>query len=119
MKIEEFNNVSYVIGETSKENWEILDLYKSKNPNFVWFHLNSFPSCYVIMLTTIDNIVNEPSKYINISNYLNYGALICKKNTKYRNLLNLKICYTTLSKLQRGEKIGEVKIIGKYKIIKL
>ena len=29
MKIEEFNNVSYVIGETSKENWEILDLYKS------------------------------------------------------------------------------------------
>lgn len=45
MKIEEFNNVSYVIGETSKENWQILDVYKSKNPNLIWFHLNSFPSC--------------------------------------------------------------------------
>ena len=79
MKIEEFNNVSYVIGETSKENWEILDLYKSKNPNFVWFHLNSFPSCYVIMLTTIDNIVKGGPAFISMLRALERRAKQSKR----------------------------------------
>ena len=80
-----YNDVSFVLGENSKENWEILDNYSIINNNYIWFHLNSFPSGYVIMLS--DNIVNQ--------DLLNYGALLCKENTKYRNLKNIKICYTS------------------------
>ena len=72
MKIINYNDVSFVLGENSKENWEILDNYSIINNNYIWFHLNSFPSGYVIMLS--DNIVNQ--------DLLNYGALLCKENTK-------------------------------------
>lgn len=109
MTIITYNDISFVLGKNSRENWEILDEYSKINSNYIWFHLNSFPSGYVIML----------SENINDYNLLNYGALLCKDNTKYRNLKDLKICYTTLNKLKKTNKIGEVKISGKPKIIKL
>lgn len=109
MKIIEYNDISFVIGQSSKENWNILDVYKKINDKYIWFHLNSFPSCYVIMLS--DNINNM--------DLLNYGAFLCKNNTKYRYLKDIKICYTTLNKIKKGNKIGEVEIIGKRNCIKL
>ena len=109
MKIINYNDITYVIGKNSKENWEILDEYSKINFNYVWFHLNSFPSGYVIMLS--NNILNK--------DLINYGASLCKENTKYKNLKDLKICYTTLNKLKKTNKIGEVEILGKPKIIKL
>ena len=109
MKITNYNDISFVIGKNSKENWDILNEYSKINCNFIWFHLNSFPSGYVIML----------SEDINNNDLLNYAALLCKENTKYKNLKDLKICYTTLNKLKKTDKIGEVRIIGKPKIIKI
>ena len=45
MKTYNFNNsISFKVGKNSKENWELL----SENKNFMWFHLASFPSCFVI-----------------------------------------------------------------------
>ena len=40
----ECNTVTFKIGKNSKENWELLN----ENKNYLWFHLSSFPSCYVI-----------------------------------------------------------------------
>ena len=31
-----------------EKNWDLL----SKNPNFTWLHLKSFPSCHVIIEST-------------------------------------------------------------------
>ena len=50
---------------------------------------------------------------------INYGAFLCKENTKYKNLKDIKICYTTLNKLKKTNIIGEIEIIGKTKTIKL
>ena len=52
-----------------------------------------------------------------LDDYLYYGAELCKNHTKYRNLKNLKIIYTTLNKLSKTDIIGEVLISGKKKII--
>ena len=54
-----------------------------------------------------------------LNNYLNYGANLCKTHSKYKNLKDLKICYTTLKKLSKTNKIGEVLIKGKKNIIKI
>ena len=64
------------------------------------------------MCCSLDNL--EISQ---INNYLNFGAELCKNNSKYRNLLNLKIIYTSLKKLTKTDKLGEVIISGKKKII--
>ena len=31
--------------------------------------------------------------------FLTYGANLCKQNTKYRDLKDIKICYTSLEKI--------------------
>lgn len=109
-----YNDIKYVIGQNAKENYNILDQAYKINCDYIWFHLNSFPSCFVIMYSTLYEL--KPN---NINDYLNYGAYLCKQNTKYRNLADLKICYTQLKKLKKTNKIGEIIISGKRNIIKL
>lgn len=121
MKIETYNNISYYIGKNAQENWELLDKFKKENENYVWFHLNSFPSGYVIMKITMEEL-NENLGNISkseLEQYLIQGALFCKENSKYRNYTNLKIVYTTLKKLTKTDKVGEVIISGKKNIILL
>lgn len=114
MKTIIYNNIQFVIGQNAQDNWIILDEAYKINNNFIWFHLNSFPSCYVIMYST-----NEELRDNSFNDYLNYGASLCKQNSKYKNLKDIKICYTSLKKLSKTQKIGEVTIKGKKNIIKL
>ena len=109
-----YNDIEYCIGQTAKENWELLDTLQQENSDYIWFHLNSFPSPYIIMKTDLQ-LISEQSH----SDYLIYGATLCRDNTKYRNLKDLKVCYTRLKKLKKGNKVGEVIIKGKTGIIKL
>ena len=112
MKKETYKNIDFFIGENAQDNWNILDNAKKINENFIWFHLNSFPSSCVIMYQFInDNSCN--------TELLNFGANLCKQNSKYKYLKDIKICYTTLNKLNKTNKIGEVTIVGKKKTIKL
>jgi len=109
-----YNDIKYVIGQNAKENYNILDQAYKINSHYIWFHLNSFPSCFVIMYSSIEGL-DESS----LNDYLTYGANLCKQNTKYRNLTDLKICYTQLKKLKKTNKTGEIIISGKRNIIKL
>ena len=54
-----------------------------------------------------------------LNDFLVYGAELCKNNSKYRNLRDIKICYTSLKKLKKTQNIGEVIIYGKKNIIKI
>lgn len=93
MKIEIKDDITIKIGRNKEENWEMLQT----NPKFTWLHLNSFPSGYVIIES--ENPDNE---------MIQYAAYLCKNNTKYKNVKNLKICYTLIENVIKGEKVGEV-----------
>ena len=114
MKEFEFENIKYYVGRTAKENWELLDNAKKDNPNYIWFHLNSFASPYVIMFSTLDNMNND-----DINEYIHYGANLCKEYSKYKFLKDIKIMYTSIKNLSKTDKLGEVDITGKYNIIKI
>jgi len=101
MKTEEFNEISIIIGQNAQENWDIIDF----ESEYIWLHLNSFPSCHVI----IESI--NPSIDV-----LTYAATLCKNNTKYRNLKNLKVCYTKSNNLKKGTDIGSVIYKSKRKL---
>lgn len=111
----EYENYIFYIGQNAKENWELLDKFYKINDEYIWFHLNSFPSPYVIVNTTI----NDLSKNSNINEVLLFGSQLCKHYSKYKFLSNLKIIYTSLKKLKKTDKIGEVIISGKKNIISL
>ena len=118
MKKTEYKNINFYIGQNAQENWIIFDEYKKLNENFIWFHLNSFASPYVIMQSTLEelgSIYNQEE----IEEILNYGATLCKENSKYKFLNNLKIMYSPLKKITKGTKIGEVHVSGKKKLINL
>lgn len=114
MKTFTYENIQFILGQNAQENWNILDEAQKINSDYVWFHLNSFPSSYVIMHSSIENIHDS-----SLNDYLIYGANLCKQNSKYKNYNDLKICYTSLKKLTKTNKIGEVIVKGKKNIIKL
>lgn len=104
MKEIEYNETIFKVGKNASENWELLN----ENNNYIWFHLESFPSCYVVCCN------EEPT-----DDMILYGAKLCKENTKYRNFNNIKISYTPLSNLKKAEKVGMVYIKSNRKVKKI
>ena len=102
MKMETFEEKIIKIGQSAKENWDLID---NSNQNYIWLHLDSFPSCHIVIED--ENPSNE---------LLLESARLCKENTKYRNLKNLKICYTTISNLIKGNEIGSVSYKSNRKV---
>ena len=67
------NNFTVRIGQSAKDNWNLLD---TSEPHFLFF---SYPSCFVIIDFKDDEISSEIIKQC---------AFLCKNNTKYKNLKN-------------------------------
>tara|TARA_B110000483_G_scaffold34020_1_gene41388 strand:- start:561 stop:881 length:321 start_codon:yes stop_codon:yes gene_type:complete len=104
MKEIEYEDTIFKVGKNSAENWELL----KENEKYLWFHLESFPSCYVVCCS------DEPT-----NDMITYGAKLCKENTKYRNFNNIKISYTPLSNLNKADKVGAVYIKSNRKVKKI
>ena len=72
------------------------------------------------MHSTIDeltNVIDISDSDISIDKFLVYGATQCKEYSKYKFLKDLKIMYVPIKKLKKTEKVGEVIVKGKSKII--
>ena len=118
MKTIEYKNINFYIGSNANDNWKILQDSININNNYIWFHLNSFPSPYVIMHSTMEELKKNLTQN-EVDDILFTGANLCKQNSKYKYLNQLKIIYTSLKKLSKGSEIGEVIIKGKTNIITL
>jgi hypothetical protein len=114
MKTIEYKNILFYIGQNAQDNWDILEHSLKINENYLWFHLNSFPSPYVIMCCTLEDICSN-----DINDIFYYAGDLCKQNSKYKNLKDIKICYTSLKKLKKTNKIGEIIITGKRNTFKI
>ena len=94
MKLFEFDGYTCKLGENAKENWELFDNAEENN---IFLHLSSFSSGYVILECT-DNFSID---------MLYIAAKICKDNTKYRNVPNIKVEYCRCSNIIKGCVTGE------------
>ena len=99
MKSFTFNNIQFLLGQNAQENWDILEEAQKINSDYIWFHLNSFPSGFVIMYSSL-NTINDCC----CNDFLYYGANLCKLNSKYKTLNDLKICYTAVKNLSKTQK---------------
>ena len=109
MKTQVIENILCKIGENAVENWKLYDEAKEEH---LFFHLSSFPSCYVILETSFGQVSDTIIKS---------AALACLKNTKYLNIKNIKVDYTFCGNISKGDKVGEIiyKSNKKVKKIKL
>jgi len=106
MKVSTVNNINCVIGQNAKENWGIL---ANAQKNHLFFHLSSFPSGYVI----------AECEFIPDIDTIETIATLCKTNTKYRNLKNIKVDYTRCSNLTKGSIVGEVIYTSNRQVFKI
>ena len=108
MKFVIIKNSTYNIGSSAKENWELLD---NSKPTDIFFHLKSFPSCYVILENSVDTYPSE--------DLIMEGSILCKNNTKYRNMKNLKVDYTFCGNVVKGDIIGQVYYKSNRKVLNI
>jgi predicted ribosome quality control (RQC) complex YloA/Tae2 family protein len=95
MKSIQVENYTCLVGGNAKENWDIL---RQAKKGYTFFHLSSFPSCYVILQTEED--VDQ--------DILERCAQICLENTKYRHLKNVYVDCSKVENVKKGEKVGEI-----------
>ena len=96
------------VGTNAKENWKLLE--ESISTDIV-FHLHSFPSCYVVLK-------NENDEFPDID-IIKQSAIICKTNTKYKNLKDIKVDYTFSKNIEKGENVGEMIYKSNKKVLSI
>jgi predicted ribosome quality control (RQC) complex YloA/Tae2 family protein len=109
MKLVNYEDIQFHIGENAQDNWDIL---KKSKQNWIWFHLDDFPSPYVILTESLKNI-KKTNKF---NELINFGCSLCKENSKYSNQ-KVKVIWTTCKNVSLGNTIGEALISGKVKTI--
>lgn len=103
MKIEKIidsksGELQIFIGQSAKENWEIIE---RANQYDIWFHLNAAPSCHVVL--------KLPSSKSTVSKRtLDYCAMLCKENSKFASFKDVKVMYTVIKNVTKGDAIGSV-----------
>lgn len=105
MKKYNINNYILYIGCTSDDNWKILSTSKSWH---IFIHLSKFPSCYGILNTDINTIIDKQ--------ILIKCCRIVLDNTKFKNIKNIKFDITSCNNVRKGDFIGEVIYKSKSKI---
>ena len=110
MKFIENDEIQYIVGENANDNWEVLKLAQQ---NWIWFHLDNLSSPYVILALPLNKL---KKLHNNWKKYINYGALLCKNNSKYSNK-KVNVMWTLCKNVSFGTKVGEAIIVGKTNII--
>ena len=90
--------VTYYIGKTQNENFEVID---KGTQNDIWFHAKHISSCHVVAMIP-ENIHKDEMRYI-----IKMGALLCKSNTnKLKSERKVEIIYTCIKNIQKTEVAG-------------
>jgi hypothetical protein len=92
--IEDIGDISYLLGKNRESNWKIYQESSQKN---TIFHLDKFPSAYVIASVPIESLTKSQ---------IMIGANLCKANTKYRNVPKIGVMYTSISNTRLGSEVG-------------
>ena len=93
------NGIKCYVGKNKEDNWNLLDYAFKTNMSWIFFHLSSFSSPYLILEADYEFTDNET---------IAEAAEILKRNTKYSNLKNIYIDYTILSNVKKTDTVGEI-----------
>ena len=95
------DNILYRIGRSAADNTQLI---KDSDPEWLWFHLDKFPSCHVVAcFTGLDAFV------------IDKGAGLVKENSKYK-FKNIGVNYCKIGNLRHGVKEGSVHFISNKRV---
>jgi len=105
MKVVEQDGTTYWIGKNAQDNWDII---KKSEHNWIWFHLDKFPSSHIIICKNAKEVSKEE---------INNACRLLIENSKYK-FNNIGIVYCEISNLTFGKEVGSVTFISNKKVIK-
>ena len=108
MKEIEYEGILFLVGENAQDNWNLLTNSKQQ---WIWFHLDKVSSPYVILTKSIKDLKNEQLEK-SWKEYIVKACLLCKENSKYKNN-KIKVIYTNVKNVSKGNSVGEAIIKGK------
>lgn len=50
-----FEEIKFVLGKNSTENFQLIDIAKEENKNYWWFHLDNMPSGHCVIYSENPN----------------------------------------------------------------
>ena len=103
-------NIEFIIGGNAQENHDIID---AADPEDLWFHISGHPSCHVI--SKIPPGIDIDKK--ELQKIAKQGAVVCKEMSGFKKEKNVKIDYTAIKYVTKGEKPGSVNITNGKQII--
>jgi len=92
-------SVTFVIGRSAAENFEIID---DAEPHHLWFHVANLPSCHVIAK------VEEQWKKKDLAPVIKQACVLCKSHSKYASVVKLPILYCKIQDVEKTNKLGSV-----------
>ena len=98
------------VGKNKKDNWLLLDKALNENIQWVFFHLTSFSSPYLILETEFNNVTIDVVKE---------AAELLKQNTKYSQLRSVYVDFTPCSNIRKTENEGEIEYKSLRKVKKI
>ena len=107
MKVYSLGSTVFKVGKNAQENWDLVRECLNDSSNtignskelgkeFLWFHLDEFPSAHVV-------ICNEEPNHEEI----NYACELVIQHSKHSRF-SKKIIYTKIKNLKLGSEIGSV-----------
>ena len=91
----------FIVGSNKEEKQYLIN--KSQKDD-LWFHIANYPSCHVVCQLNSNSKINK--KHYN--KIIKQGAVCCKSHSKYKNMNNLDITYSTIKHLENTDKVGSV-----------
>ena len=100
------NDTIYWLGKNAQDNWDII---KKAENNWLWIHLDKFPSGHVIICKDSSTVSDDEIKY---------GCNLCISNSKYKNQ-TLSLVYCEINNLNFGIETGSVYFTSNRKVNKI
>jgi predicted ribosome quality control (RQC) complex YloA/Tae2 family protein len=98
------NNVTFRQGENAQDNTQLI---KDSEADWMWFHLEKFPSCHVVVCqNTLDDAT------------INAAAELVKTHSKYK-FKHIGVSYCQIKNLKHGLNPGSVHFVSQRQVFKI
>ena len=102
-------NIAFRVGQSAQENFDLID---DALPRDLWFHVSQESSCHVVATLPQGNKYDKKQ----LHKIAVQGAVICKQHCRYKSEKDIRVIYTTISNVKKGNYVGTV-FVEDYKTL--
>jgi len=96
-------DVDFIVGKNAADNFDIIDDATSRD---IWFHIENEPSGHIVAKMPEIELNKKQLRQI-----ITQGAVVCKENSKFKSMKNVKIVFTYVENVVKMDIPGSVMLL--------